>query len=491
MWLRHKTILNIWLALTLCILFFHPIFATLHDDNIILQWRFQDSMELISVIALLILLLTGTLWLIDRISDAKTRFFIVFLTFIIPFTSFLVHFLQQLGFKDNLVTFGQYLDENHLLVAIMGVFCAAILMLGIRYPRKMTYAIVMILFALSPLNLLAIWTLWDLKNINTKIVINTSDPYLGKKQVPKHNLIVILFDEMSYDYLYKNSSIGHNYVNFQTLSNISDNYHTAISPGKKTLTSIPGMLMGQHYDNIIMKYGSLYSITKDNKEECLKTEPDNLFAIAKNRGYKTLAYGPALPYCILFDQYLDVCHSFGGYNSAEVETHFSLLHPIITTFLLWPHQKPQGFIKIPIALLYQREQTEQIFHLILKTLDEKTPIFLFSHLLLPHQPFMFDRNGYYDNKEPFLESSENYLKQLEYVDYLLGKIMLKMKNNGIFESSEIIVLSDHNFRTMFPGKETHIPLIVKHPHQRTKKDIFNPTHVEKLLKTVVSQAGGT
>jgi tetratricopeptide (TPR) repeat protein len=481
--IKHKNILHAWLALTLSGLFFYPLFATLHDNSIILQWRVQNSLELIAAVALFTLLLTGVWWLIDKISNTKICFFLFFLIFIIPFISFFSHFLRQLGFKDALIAFGQYAHEDRFLVATIGAFCGTLfLLVVIHYPRKMIYALIMILLALSPLNLLAGWTLWNLRNENTKMVINAPDHYEKKADAQKHNLIVILFDELSYEYLYKDGLINPQYVNFHWLSLISDNYHQATSPANNTLTAIPGMLMGRRYENIIMKYDSVYEITKDTNEKHLKIEPNNLFAIAKDEGYKTFAYGFDLPYCEMFNQYLDGGRSFGPYNYGNVETKFSLLNPIMTTLIIWPHQGPQGFLKIKAVSLLQRQEIAQIFDLTLKTLDEKAPVFLFSHILIPHAPFIFDRNGYYENKKLFLENDENYQKQLEYVDHLLGVLINKMKGNGIFESSEIIVLSDHNYRVMFPDNDRHIPLIIKRSYQQTKKDIFEPAHAEHILK---------
>jgi hypothetical protein len=236
------------------------------------------------------------------------------------------------------------------------------------------------LLTLSPLNVLAGWTLWNLRNETTKIVTNAPDHYEKKAKTPKHNLIVILFDELSYEYLYKDGLIKPQYANFHRLSSISDNYHEATSPGKVTLTAIPGMLMGRRYEKNVLKYDTLYNITKDNKEEHIKVEPNNLFAIAKYKGYKTFAYGTFLPYCEMFNQYLDGCQSFSGYNYGNGETQFSLLNPIMTTLIIWPRQGPLSFIKNMAISQCQRRQTEQVFHLTLKTLDENASIFLFAHI---------------------------------------------------------------------------------------------------------------
>jgi len=481
--IKHKKILHVWLALTLSCLFFYPLFATLYDNDIILQWRIRNNLELVTAVAFSTLMLSGTLWLVDKISNTKIRLAAFFSIFIIPFISFFIHFLRQLGFTGALINFGQYAHDNRLITTAIGAFCGALfLLLIIRYPRKMISALVMVLFVLSPLNLLAGWTLWNFRNTNTKIVINALDHYENITKPLNHNVIVILFDELSYEYLYKDGLINTQYTNFQRLSSQSDNYHAATSPGNQTLTAIPGMLTGRRYENIVMKYDAIYRITKDDKEEYLKIGSNNLFAMAKAKGYETFAYGPYLPYCEIFGQYLDGCRSFSIYNNANVEPQFSLLNPILTTLILWPRQGLQGYIKNMAVSRWQRILTDNISYLTLKTLDEKGPVFMFSHIYLPHIPFVFDRNGYYNNNESFLQNSENYQRQLEYVDQLLGKFIDKMKKNSILDSSEIIVLSDHNYRIMFPGSKNHIPLILKKPYQQTKKDIFDLTHAEDILK---------
>jgi len=482
---KHNKLLNIWLALTLNVLFFHPLFTTLHDNSIILQWRIKDSLELITVIILFTVLLAVLLYLIDKISNLKIHCGLLFLIFIVPFISFLVHFMQQLNLKSALIILSKYEHKNQFSVASIGAFCVVIfLILAIRHPRKLTSGITLILLIMSPLNLLAGLTLWNVRHVNSNIEINATEQFSRKGLTPKHNVIVFLFDELSYDYLYKNTSINPHYKNFYSLSTMSDNYHSAFSPGKHTLTAIPGILMDRHYDDVYMKHDHIYKIN-DDKEERLKIEPDNLFAIAKEKGFKTFAFGTYLPYCEMFGQYLDCGRSFSIYNYASVETHFSLLNPILTNLMIWPRLGPQGYLKNKAISAWQKKQTGQLFKKMSTTLDEKVPVFMFSHIYCLHVPYVFDRNGYYDNKNPFLQNSDNYLKGLEYTDFLLGELINKMKNNGSFEPSEVVVLSDHNYRSMFPGRENHIPLIIKKPYQQTKNDFFDLAHDEDILKNIL------
>lgn len=347
MFARYKILFNSWLALTLSVLFFHPLIATLHDNIIILQWRVQNSLELISVIVLFTVILTVALLLIDKIPGVRLRFALLFCIFIVPFISFFIHFLQQVDYKNALVILGEYAHKNQLLVEIIVTFCGAVfLVLAARYTSKMTHVIIILILILSPLNLLAGWTLWSIWDVNTKIDINTPNLCDKKTHTPDHNLIIILFDSLSYEYLYKNASVSSRYTNFHRLSSISDNYHNALSPGKQTLTAIPGLLTGKSFDNVLMGYRQIYKISKENKKEYLDILSENLFSIAKKSGYKTFLFGSYLPYCEMFDRYLNRGHSFSIYNYAGVETHFSLLSPIMTNLIIWPRQSPQGFIKI-------------------------------------------------------------------------------------------------------------------------------------------------
>jgi hypothetical protein len=229
----------------------------------------------------------------------------------------------------------------------------------------------------------------------------------------------------------------------------------------------------------------MYEVTKNGEEKKLLVERNNLFAVAKKKGYKTFLYGTYLPYCQLFNDYLDHGRSFSIYNYANVETQFSMLNPIMTNLIIWPRQRPQGMLKNMAISIWQRKQTSEVAKMTTMRFTEKHPFFMFSHFYCTHVPFVFNRQGYYENTDPFIESSENYVKALEYTDSLLGRLIDKMEINHIFDSSKIIILSDHNFRSMFPGKEKHIPLIVKNPYQHRKKDILDPARSENVLKEAV------
>lgn len=486
-----KTLKNniflVWLSLTLAVLFFHPLIASLHDNAIILQWRRQNTLELLADIAILTAIFTLLLWCIDRYCDRYFKLAAYYFIIIIPLLSFGTHLGRQLGYTGALIDIGQYINTHRVLCSAIGFSLVAVLVfLSAKYPSRILHVIFMILVALSPINILGGWIIWKAKDINTvielkksSIPLKTHDKAIKK---PDHDIIVLLFDELSYDFLYHEGVVNSKYPNIKYLASISDNYHAAIAPGDQTLTSLPGLLMGKRFDNVLMEYNSIYYITEKNKKDFLNIDRHNLFDQAKRNGYRTLLIGPYLPYCELFGDYVDECRSFSIYNYGTIERNFSLLNPLLTTMIIWPRQMPQGIIKNKVVSLWQKKETQQTYNFTMNAVETNSPTFLFAHFYFTHVPFVFNKNGYYENKYPFLQNRENYLKQLDYLDHFLGEFIVHLKQKGKFDRSTIVLLADHNYRIMFPSMKKHIPVIIKKPYQNFKKDIFEPAQAEILLK---------
>jgi len=98
-----------------------------------------------------------------------------------------------------------------------------------------------------------------------------------------------------------------------------------------------------------------------------------------------------------------------------------------------------------------------LFDRFLADLRQPTAIgrFFFLHILLPHGPYVFDRDGHvvYREQVEFARLPEDdafvfqsYLEQTRYVDYLLGRLMNRLKEQQLYESCTLIVTGDHGPR---------------------------------------------
>ncbi len=78
------------------------------------------------------------------------------------------------------------------------------------------------------------------------------------------------------------------------------------------------------------------------------------------------------------------------------------------------------------------------------------------HLLLPHDPFAFDRQGNAVNTSSRLWGAETdlarYREQVMYVDRLVGEFVSKLKREGIYDESVIVITGDHGPRTFIPSQ---------------------------------------
>ncbi|MCH8345919.1 MAG: sulfatase-like hydrolase/transferase, partial [Chloroflexi bacterium] len=111
------------------------------------------------------------------------------------------------------------------------------------------------------------------------------------------------------------------------------------------------------------------------------------------------------------------------------------------------------------------------------------------HLLLPHNPFAFDREGDAVSTGCACPAGvdfepERYREQAMYVDVLVGKLISKLEREGVYDDSVIILTGDHGPRAFFPGpdmppKETaHVPLVIRAPGLNSSVSDVDYQHID-------------
>lgn len=123
------------------------------------------------------------------------------------------------------------------------------------------------------------------------------------------------------------------------------------------------------------------------------------------------------------------------------------------------------------------------------------PTLYFLHALLPHEPYIYGRTGQVISFSPALpgltrsgrwdtddwlvaQDYQAHLVQVGYVDTLLGRIVARLKTEGLYDDALIVVTSDHgaSFQPGLPFKGLNaataadimaVPLLVKTPGQQT------------------------
>ncbi len=96
------------------------------------------------------------------------------------------------------------------------------------------------------------------------------------------------------------------------------------------------------------------------------------------------------------------------------------------------------------------------------------------HLLMPHHPFAFDREGDAVNtSSPVWEPEtypERYREHVMFMDRLVGQLISKLHREGIYNRSVIAITGDHGPRPFTPSRETppnnfipHVPFVILAP----------------------------
>ncbi len=165
----------------------------------------------------------------------------------------------------------------------------------------------------------------------------------------------------------------------------------------------------------------------------------------------------------------------------------------------------------------QRNEPSAEFDRFLATIGgSKASRFYFLHTMLPHMPFRYvpsgrryeapDYQGTFEQSERLFERAsagfadvvhQRHLLQVGFVDHLLGRLLDRLKEQGIYDEALIIITADHGasyregmsrrtFREENSADIILIPLFVKVPGQVTGIISDRPVETIDILPTIAS-----
>jgi arylsulfatase A-like enzyme len=114
---------------------------------------------------------------------------------------------------------------------------------------------------------------------------------------------------------------------------------------------------------------------------------------------------------------------------------------------------------------------DEVYAMALDDIDGETAPgqLTFIHLLIPHTPFIYDRegnittnpNGTTARTVGYVSADvySSYLRQVAYADTQLGRLIDRLEEEGIYDESVIILTGDHGLR--LKGATPHEPLDIE------------------------------
>ncbi|HEY8241006.1 MAG TPA: sulfatase-like hydrolase/transferase, partial [Kiritimatiellia bacterium] len=317
------------------------------------------------------------------------------------------------------------------------------------------------------------------------------------------NVYIFMMDEWSYAQTFPHGQLLDGMPHLRNLLGRSTTYQEARSPGPTTAISIPRFLFQNNAYFLALPYDAV-------RDRCLdrRVVPGaTLFAESPPDWYK-LAAGFWVDYTALLGTNVDFAVStqsdaelrtFGVHTASLLKSQFGWLR-----YLGKP--TPAENIEPSLSWIFGQKQTHRWALLVIRRMNQ--PTFAYFHYCLPHYPYVWNSEG---EKQPYPErpldqTVVNYRDNLMYLDTVIGEIVGALEEAGKFDSSMLVLTSDHSWRNDpvhgHAGYEEedrnphstlrHVPLVVKYPGQREARVVDDPVSTADVhLMVRAALAGAT
>ena len=298
------------------------------------------------------------------------------------------------------------------------------------------------------------WLSWQARSLNERPVLAAMRDQ--RVQAVRPRVIWILFDELSYSQVYEHRFPGLQLPAFDALAAQSTVFTHTIPAGIRTEMVLPSLLTGAAVDGIRPSSNGRQLSLHDPHTGAWHglDEHDTVFQDALNLNYRTAIAGWYNPYCRILPHVVDRCFWTYGYSAENgmvprASLQSNMMRPWMRFFgygmgahvaFLFPES-----VRLDDDDLDTRQHLSDYMALAEaadKMLEDNTAGFVLIHMPIPH-PF-----GIYDRKrQQFSVTHSDYLDNVALADVFLKHVRSKLKQSGQWDSSTVVVMADHSWRT--------------------------------------------
>lgn len=303
------------------------------------------------------------------------------------------------------------------------------------------------------------------------------------------NVYIFIFDEWSYKRSFNNRELIPEFRNLKQFADQALVFQNARSPGAHTFTSMPAFLF-QTMSRFNLEENQMGF---QGKEFHPLNKIKNIFHHPRELGFYTAMIGAAMPYGDLLENSVDFCKAICVYKRFGDGFFDVAKYHLLTAGLLLPAPLLRSQRSLISEYFFNRFQVNRIdiTHKLFKSIVENQTSSTFSvfHYMIPHFPYIFNRDGHKKLFHIYKWNPSNYYDNLAYLDRKIGEIISVLKKANKFDSSLIIMTSDHSWREdpdydktnwWWRYKKYHVPLFIKMPHQKYSIEIDSKFNTFKL-----------
>lgn len=263
-------------------------------------------------------------------------------------------------------------------------------------------------------------------------------------------LIVLLFDELSADYLY-----GEHPVDLTSLPSLkgfiehSRIHANVYLPGGNTGAAIPS-LFGDRASLGGLAPAPPFAVAGGLLEQ------------ARQQRMDTRVMGWHLDYCAGFGSAATRCSAVSSYNARTLDDRFSLINPLWSNLTLLPSEFPFGLLKVRPAVWLHAATFEHDKAWFRQQIQDVSSDFIYVHVNVPHIPFLAD--DYVGSaRSRFLMTQKPYVQQLRYVDEFVAFVDSELgKLKPPSRPVNVVIMSDHNARWLTAkDRHEHVTFLVR------------------------------
>jgi hypothetical protein len=296
------------------------------------------------------------------------------------------------------------------------------------------------------------WFGWQARSLNAELPLHDAGRE-GPAQAGRPRIIWILFDELSYKQLYERRLPGLQLPAFDALAAQATVFTHTIPAGEMTEIVLPSLLTGEPFTAIHLSSSGRQLSLRNALTRAWQQfdERDTIFQDALNLKYSTAVAGWFNPYCRILPDVLDHCFwsfGFSAKNSMAPDAPFlsNLMQPWTRFFRDGPGYPVSSLLHLSGQNDLEAKQHISDYLALSegadRILDDPSAGFALIHMPIPHP------NGIYDRKTgSFVLTHSDYLDNVALADKFLEHVRSKLEPGGQWDSSTIVVMADHSWRT--------------------------------------------
>ena len=452
---------NLAIALSLANLCFLEVWKNLLDPSVRFFTKSPPSPNNLVAILLNVCLLAALTWaalsLARPSSNVVSRRIgqsVFLLVSLVAFCGVLIQLLVQL------LPLPPLYGILGLLALLVGVFVVAVLALKLwdRHPLSAGAGIALVLFPFVLVTFVQVG--WSLTKADSTVVFcdKALAPPSPTGKRPATRVVWLLFDEMDQRMTFSARPPTVQLPEMDRLRSQAIYASNAYPPAGRTYLSMLALLSGQLVSRSKPLDADELLITFAGTREAVRwrTQP-NVFSKAREAGFSSAVVGWYFPYCRMITDSLTSCSwqvGVGPLDDRGMTVSDCMVAQIQNVMEVTPFAAQLGLTRRLFTEGRARLTREKhldaylaILHDAKEAATDPDLDLVLVHWPIPHPPGIYDRS-----KDDFaLGGGGNYLDNLELMDRALGEVRRSMEDTGTWETTTVLVTSDHSWRTELWG----------------------------------------